>query len=265
MPYSLLMVKPDGMRRPEVLADIEEELASSAVMVCRTVDTRLTRERARTLFPSFDEVRYPLTRALLLSYMTSGPVRIMVLSGVDALGDGRRIRRVVRKRHAVAGLANCLHAAADSAEAAAQLAWLAEEHGAPAQWSRDTGSIPASAPVDLVPGVEGDLAKADFDALGSTVWARLEEVGWDGLWSWPTRRGEWGVSLVSDDAHSLDYAASALYEEHPRLPPERTLEAVLRVDQAGSATVFAGARPQAQALADRLTRRGLRVAVAPGG
>ncbi|MFJ9742834.1 nucleoside-diphosphate kinase [Streptomyces sp. NPDC101166] len=265
MPYTLLMVKPDGMRRPEVLADIEDRLRLSALTVCRTVDTRLTRERARVLFPSFDEVRYPLTRALLLSYLTSGPVRFMVLCGADALDAGRRIRRVVRKRHAVAGLANCLHVAADSAEATAQLAWLAEEHEVPAQWSRDTGSVPASAPVDLVPGVEGDLAEADFDALGSAVWARLEEVGWNGLWSWPTRCGEWEVRLVSDDAHSLDYAASALYEEHPRLTPERTLEAVLRVDQAGSAAVFAGARPQVQALADRLTRRGLLVSVTPGG
>lgn len=258
------MVKPDGMRRPEVLEAIDAELRASGLMICRVIDTRLSRDRARVVFPSFDEVRYPLTRALLLSYLTSGPVRFMVLHGTDALATGRQIRRNIRKRFAVAGMANCLHAAADPAEATAQLAWLSTEHDLPPEWSRDTGTGAAAQPVALVPGVEGRLAEADSDALGTAVWASLERVGWDGLWAWPVRAGEWAVELVSDDAHSLDYAASVLFEEHPRLAPERALEAVLRVDQAGAATVFAGSRAEAEAFAEQLAARGLLVRTAPG-
>ncbi|GAB1644037.1 ATP-dependent Clp protease adaptor ClpS [Krasilnikovia sp. MM14-A1259] len=263
MPYTLVMAKPDAMRRPDVLAAIDEQIATASVARRYAVDTALTEEQARTLFPSFDEVRYPLTRALLLCYLTSGPVRFVVLSGSNALGAGRQIRRSVRNRFAVAALANCVHAAADPEEAARQLGWLSATHGTPPHWSGDTGSGSAAAGVTPVPGITGRLAAVDLGRLARSVWSVLERVGWGGLWQAPAAPGQWVTRLCSDDAHSLDYAAATLYEVHPDLSPVRAVQAVLRVDQTGSAIVHAGSRTAATELASALAHRGLTAAADP--
>jgi nucleoside diphosphate kinase len=255
--FTLVMAKPDAMRRPEVLADIGREIDATGLAVESVLETTLSRAEAAALFPAFDEIRYPITRALLKSYLTAGPVRFTVLSGPGAIAAGRKARKAVRARHAVAALANCLHVSADSAEATHQLRWLAANRGLPAAWAESTGAEPAAPPVPLVPGVFGALAEADFDRLGQAVWAAVEELGWADLWSLAPAPGEWVTTLKSDDQHSLDYAVSALHEELPTLPADHALRAVLSVDVLGAAPVFAGDADAARRLTERLNGRGL--------
>ncbi|MFF2546264.1 nucleoside-diphosphate kinase [Kitasatospora sp. NPDC058063] len=263
MTYTLLMVKPDAMGRPEVLAAVESEIAAAGLTGWCVHDVTLTRDQARVLFPSFDEACYPLTRVLLLSYLTSGPVRFMVLSGERALADGKAVRRAIRSEFAVGNLANCLHAAADSAEAARQLAWLETELGVPARWSRAVGDTPPAPAVELVPGISGRLAGADLEQLGRAVWAGVRDRGWAGLRGYPVAPEQWSTWLVSDDRNSLDYAVSALLQAHPGWSAELALEAVLKVDLDGGAAVFAGGEPEVAGLARELAGLGMTVRVEP--
>lgn len=258
-PRTLVMVKPDGMERPEVLAALEGEIGAAGLTVPVLVDTTLSESEVSALFPSFHESAYPLTRVLVTCYLTSGPVRFLVLEGADALAAGRTIRKTIRSRYALASLANCLHAAADRGEAAHQLDWLARVRGA----RRDHHSATTARltpPEPIVPGmVPGRLSALDLRLLGTSVWADLRRSGWAGLWQWPAERGERATFLLTDDVHSLDYVTSVLFEAHPDISAQNALRAVLRVDRTGSAVVFSGRDGPVEELANNLRGHGLTV------
>lgn len=251
---TLAMMKPDGVVRPEVASAVQAGFADRQVSVTCCDELLLTHPDVAELFPAFRAC--PITMSLLTAYLTSGPVRILVVDGIRVIEQARAVRAEVRARFARSSFANCIHVASDADEAAVQLRWLAQRLGRPLP------RLPDGSPAEpkLIPGAAGTLARLGDPALrelGARIWRTANGSGWEGHWRLPPGVGDWTVVVDTEEVNSIDSAASHLLEAVPGLSAESAVYAALEVDRAGSAPLYRGESVQAHKICESLLRRGL--------
>lgn len=96
---TLSIVKPDGVRK-NVIGEVCRRFEKSGLSIVAARMTRLTTAQAEAFYAIHRE--RPFFRDLV-SFMTSGPVMVQVLEGVDAVAKNREIMGATDPKRAAPG------------------------------------------------------------------------------------------------------------------------------------------------------------------
>ncbi|MEV4625709.1 hypothetical protein AB0J90_05400 [Micromonospora sp. NPDC049523] len=221
-----VMVKPDGVADPAILADIRHSLGAAGLAITEVWDVELNHDDLKWLWPQHVNVRCPMTSYLLDRYLANAPSRIMTVTGTDAVARSNAIKLRIRQRYGYGPFANCIHTPANDAESHAQASFL-----------RSSRADRLRTPVPVLSdrrGVYGRVAEMQAQTLrdiAETVRRRARTERWDRMTYTPIGAGPAALLLCDDNVNSIDYAVSSLCTVFPRLSVGDSLVAVLRAAQ----------------------------------
>ncbi len=100
--HALLIVKPDGVRHPEVPRMLDRRLAELSLRQVAARDLVLSRAQARTFWREGDVEEY-------VAYLREGPSRAIVVRGRQATWKCRRLKSELRKAFHCSSYRNLIH------------------------------------------------------------------------------------------------------------------------------------------------------------
>ena len=100
--HALLIVKPDGVRHPEVPMMLDRRLAELSLRQVAARDLVLSRAQARTFWREGDVEEY-------VAYLREGPSRAIVVRGRQATWKCRRLKSELRKAFHCTSYRNLIH------------------------------------------------------------------------------------------------------------------------------------------------------------
>ncbi|WP_203738004.1 hypothetical protein [Actinoplanes cyaneus] len=229
---AFVLLKPDCLRTGRA-PSVEAAVTAEGLVVAYRRPVKLSGDDVRLLWSEYTDDRHVLMRAFLDRYLCDGPSEVWLVTGPDAFGAARRVKRVIRSRYANGPFANLVHTAERPGELARQGNHLFGDR------------FPAGSPAASAPRPAGRDFRRDVDV------ARLV----DEVWPWmqladppapaPHRLDdEAGTVLVigADPAHSLDSAVTAVWSALPGVTVGHAVMLVLFASRAGGCPIAIGGR-----------------------
>ncbi|MEU9341259.1 hypothetical protein AB0D74_08565 [Streptomyces sp. NPDC048278] len=256
---SVLVVKPDGYRSPQVREYLDTLLDASGLSVELRYEACLEDEDVLDTWPKFAGPKYPITAELLRLYLTSGPCEVVVVRGPDVVRRCAEVRGEVRARFGTSAFANCVHTPTEPHEIAPNVEkyLVSLPTGQPFTRHRDEG---------VTVGITGRLAAVPRSVLlgeARAFWKTAQRDGWRAAWRPRPRGGAFGACLLPGDPHSVDHGMSLIADALPGLTPREVISAYVEAEVEGRSCLLTGTETQARDLAGLLAARGLHTEARP--
>jgi len=255
MNETFLLIKPDGIR----LGLVAIAAAAARLRGLEVVDERPVRlgvDDVTLLWPVLDAVSHPVTVGLTGGYLAAGTCAMLRLSGPDAVGQARAIRKDLRARYGNHMLGNVAHAPDSAAEARRQFELLRRE---PAERAALRSQIPEHLREGRIgtgfgPEDGPDLAAACRSAIADLVGSSFQ----------PLVRAPLGPPdathqiVVRDDTVNIaDTFVAGLLEVFPELGPAGAVRAMVQIDLADASPIIACTPEQFEGHRSALERSGI--------
>ncbi len=256
---SVLVVKPDGYRSPQVREYVDVLLEASRLGVELRYEVCLEDEDVMDTWPKFAGPKYPITAELLRLYLTSGPCEVVVVRGPDVVRRCVEVRSKVRARFGTSAFANCVHTPTEPHEIAPNVEkyLVSLPTGRPFARHRDEGTTA---------GITGRLAALPRPVLlgeARAFWRTAQDDGWRAAWRPRQAGGAFDACLLPGDPHSVDHGMSLIAEALPGSTPREVISAYVEAEVEGWSCLLTGTETQARDLAGLLAARGLYTEVRP--
>jgi hypothetical protein len=185
--------------------------------------------------------------------MTSGDSEVLVLAGEQAIEKCRDIRSTVRARFGDSAVGNCVHTAADEAEASRNVEKLLHFGDAGQRFVRPKV-------IDDAPGLWGRMGMLPIRQIEDTVrswWRRKSANGWASVWS-QVPGGPYATHLRPGDPYTIDYGVSALFELVASRPIGSHISTYIEAEIRRQAVIATGDEEAMNMLTSEICRIGLR-------
>ncbi|MFE2102374.1 hypothetical protein [Streptomyces sp. PTD9-10] len=250
---SVLVVKPDGYRCPQVREYVDELLQASRLTVELRYEVCLEDEDVMDTWPKFAGPKYPITAELLRLYLTSGPCEVIVVRGPDVVRRCAHLRGEVRARFGTSAFANCVHTPTEPQEIGPNVEkyLVSLPTGQPFTRHRDDG---------VTEGISGRLAALPRSVLlaeARAFWGTAQKEGWRAAWRSRPEGGGFGACLLPGDPHSVDHGMSLIADALPGLTVREVISAYVEAEVEGWSCLLSGTRAEARELARLLAAQGL--------
>lgn len=252
---TVIVIKPDGLKNQAAREMVYLAIERSGLEVIDRYCTRLSEQDVLDIWPRFAQRKYIITATLLHVYMTEDTAEVFVLSGANAISKCRDIRSLVRKRFGDSAVANCLHTAADEAEAH----WNVEKLHGCGKLADDFVRPNVMDDLHGVWGCLGELPPYELEDAVRRCWRTKIQCGWESIWPRIPPQGEYAAYLHPGDPNTIDYGISALYQLARGRSVESCVGTYLQAEILGRALIATGTESAMTSLAAMFNELELRV------
>lgn len=257
---TLLLLKPDALEKACIGRFISSELHKFGLETISERKLVLTAADIEVMWPDFTSAGCPLTSRLLNKYLEGTVLNALLLEARDANARCNELKQLIRSKFRAGIFSNCVHSPSDAKEfqRQARLLFPAIEHAGAGEdnFVRLDSRFP-------IWGKLAEISPQELIHSADLVWASIKANGWERMWRWNLGDGDAELVLLDDDVHSIDYAASAVFELFPSLGVMSALSLVLEADRAGIAVLCRGAEQQTLRYRQMLSAWGLKARVVP--
>lgn len=253
MDRSLVIIKPDGLKIPEVPALARRLLTEQGLTIELVYRIDLTACDVRDTWPAFESDDHAVLRALLVCYMTSGQIEVIVAAGPSAVNACRYARSAVRLTVGQSAIANGIHAPIDEVEAEMNIRKFGAGPSGLTNFARPVIENPnpgSFGRLTMVPPSEIVAAVSKFWVTRYAVW--MPVVLGNG-----TVEPDHYVELKPGDPRSVDFGLACLMHIMPSLTIDEALGAYFAAERTGPIKLVRGNKEALSLIEKYLSSSGL--------
>jgi nucleoside diphosphate kinase len=230
------LLKPDALRR-DLDGAVRVAAHRRGMLVTGTRDLQLQAADLAVLWPQFQPDTHTLTLTMFELYLTSGPSRLLVVEGVDAVENARAVKREIRTRFGNHLLGSVVHTADTAEEARRQLALLLDDRDADrSSYFPAEGSVQPLVGAALSRmGLSTDLLRAECERAYEDFMAERLCLSFRAPCHVEGADGQ--VLLHRDDINTVDSYVAMLLALLPGLDLRTALRTYLQVDVTNAAPI----------------------------
>ncbi|WP_405818760.1 nucleoside-diphosphate kinase [Streptomyces sp. NBC_01390] len=250
---SFVVVKPDA-EAAGLTGAISDYWRAFGYRVEDLGTRRLTRQDVFRLGTLSSRRAAPVKHEFNAQYLTSGPVRTLMIEGPDAIRAGVSLKTTFRQNVDASELFSLMHTPADDEEYSRQIAVLHDEPAGPEEEARELTEDEVASRCLLDRDTLGALVTEELRALparraageAGVVPAELDAAPYDQYF---------GIVIWDDTKHSVDDFAAIVREELPELRADWAVRVALRIKALLPVPVAVRRAPDAGRTWQELTNR----------
>jgi nucleoside diphosphate kinase len=249
--FSFVMVKPDAISRG-LTETVAELWRACGYGVTDVGWRRLSRLDVFRLGHLDRRVSAPIKDEFTAQYLTSGPVKMLSVTGCDVISASGAIKNLFRQSHDADELHSLIHSPASPEELEHQRWILLGEAAQNDESNRELTDLETERGCGLK-----QIELRDVVARTRSALLRTPRRSWTVPAAIEADSEEWGLVVSDDTMNSVDMIAGAIRAELPCLPPTRVVEAAIQIKTRSGEPLCFASGPTVGRLWDALGRHGL--------
>lgn len=202
---SYIMLKPDGMEKPEIKDYIAKLLDKSKLQTKKKTYIEIDAYKVAKIWPGV--LKDPIRFNLQLIYLCQCKLEILSIEGTDAIKKVHEIKKIVRKRYGKNVLINCMHSPMTDEEYLNDIKYIYSPS------KRVLGNYIKDFEIRTINGIEC-IRKEQIEYCSIAIWNILKRIDYEEskriLLDIAIQYDGWCVFLANDNCNSIIYVVSAL-------------------------------------------------------